>query len=231
MILYIALTTSNNNGNNPVSLFTGTSNENVFIISDLRQNKRLSLYIKNNNLGRNTDINNYYNPFSTSSHHNIEYSSRSDLFKAIAAQYIKDRSTCKDLYFYRGRDFRDDYSEISCYIVTNNDVSYSVDTSFSPNTLTYRQIENRLGGYHKTYFTNRIRDPAIGIIYHKNIILKVLEERVNKKQISLERIEKISNLAKMLAILKMIFINWNNNFNDEDFNIDSDDDDNENENN
>ncbi|KAG4085471.1 hypothetical protein H8356DRAFT_1374882 [Neocallimastix lanati (nom. inval.)] len=139
MILYIALTTSNNNGNNPVSLFTGTSNENVFIISDLRQNKRLSLYIKNNNLGRNTDINNYYNPFSTSSHHNIEYSSRSDLFKAIAAQYIKDRSTCKDLYFYRGRDFRDDYSEISCYIVTNNDGN-TIKHSFIIDDLTNRVV-------------------------------------------------------------------------------------------
>jgi len=303
-----ALTTSNNNGNNPVSLFTGTSNKNVFIISDLRQNKRLGWYIRDTNLGRNTDINNYYNPFSTSSHHNIEYSSRSDLFKAIAAQCIKDRRTCKDLYFYPRRRFRDNYSEITCYIVTNNDgntikhsfiindlrnrevahpftlienninnqVSYSVDTSFSPNTLTYRQIENILGGYHKTYFTNRIRDPGIGIIFHsginlvnqfnrpinnyyindnelrlniigavigsnadvstpeqikptdnivcsksnnyeyitlENIILKVLEERLNKKQISLEKIEKISNLAKMLAIIKMFPINSYNNFN------------------
>jgi len=174
-----------------------------FFISDLHENKRLGRYIRNRNLNSNTNINNYNNPFSSSSSYNSEYSSRSDLFKAIAAQCIKDRDDCKNKYFYYGRDFRDDYSEISCYIVTNNDgstikhsfiiddleneevshpftliennvnnqISYSVDTSFSPTTLTYSEIENRIRGYHKNYVNNRIQDPVIGIIYHSGINL------------------------------------------------------------
>ncbi|ORX41588.1 hypothetical protein BCR36DRAFT_375209 [Piromyces finnis] len=205
------LTKSTNN--NPISLFLGLENKEINYLSKSNINKHIYNYIKNKsindlkgNQNQPVNINNPSNKLTLNTN-NSNYSSKSDLIAAIAAQCINASIFCKDIHFESTRDFdKNNNDKLNTFIITtkngntikhsfiiddgelkilshpftlietkdsNNNIIYSVDSSFSPNSITYNDVINYNNGYHKHYTTsNRVQDPGIGIIYQFGTILE-----------------------------------------------------------